>query len=101
MGGRDDRLTRATSAYLDPSDLDTRESDVAQMVRAAARAIATLPPPQSSEAAQQRLAMSRELTGAEKRSAVERARYQAARAHWQTVSTSWRGRLALWLGLVR
>jgi hypothetical protein len=84
-----------------PADLAARESAVAALARAAASALAALPAAASPAAEQQRLSLSYELTGAENRSAVERARYQAASARWQAVTQRWPARVSLWLGFSR
>jgi hypothetical protein len=79
-------------------DLAAREAEVAALARAAATALAALPAPTSPAAEQQRLSLTYELTGAENRSAVERARHQAALARWQSTNRGWPARVALWLG---
>jgi hypothetical protein len=63
--------------------------------------MAAWPPAATPAAEQQRLSLSYELTGAENRSSVERARHQAASARWQAVSRTSTGRLALWFHLAR
>jgi hypothetical protein len=88
----------AATTTAAPRDLAAREAEVAALARAAATALAALPAPMTPAAEQQRLSLTYELTGAENRSAVERARHQAALARWQATSQRWPARVALWLG---
>jgi hypothetical protein len=100
-GGPGAGLTQEVPAARAARDLADREAEVATLVAAAARAMAAWPPAATPAAEQQRLSLSYELTGAENRSSVERARHQAASARWQAVSRTSTGRLALWFHLAR
>jgi LemA protein len=96
-GGDTGALSGRRRAVLEARGVEEQLAASQALSEAMAEALAKLPPPVDEYAAQQRLSLQYEISGAQSRISVERRRYEEALGRWQAAAQGLSGRLAIGL----